>query len=83
MSKEVEKLIKIQGAIDKDLFHLTVEMDLENEYKWKLFLFHPNSEYYFSKYNRCILSSKTDTIEDLFEYLNKHNGFKFDKYVGF
>ena len=76
-------IIKIQVARDNAMFHLNIKTNLENEYSWQLYLFHPNSEYYFSKFNRFILSSKTDTIDELFEYLKKHNGFKFNRYLGF
>ena len=76
MSEEIEKLIKIQGAIDKNVFHLFVQTDLEKEFRWELYLYNPNIENYFSKYNNSILSSKVDSVEDLYNYFKKHNGFK-------
>ena len=42
MSEEIEKLIKIQGAIDKNVFHLFVQTDLEKEFRWELYLYNPN-----------------------------------------
>lgn len=75
MDKDIEKLIKIQGAINKDVYHLYIETDLETEYKWVLFLFNPNVKNYFSEYNRPILTSSIDSIDYLVDYLEKHNGF--------
>lgn len=75
MDKDIEKLIKIQGAINKDVYHFYVETDLETEYRWVLFLFNPNVKNYFSEYNRPILTSSIDSIDYLVDYLEKHNGF--------
>ena len=75
MDKDIEKLIKIQGAINKDVYHLYIETDLETKYKWVLFLFNPNVKNYFSEYNRPILTSSIDSIDYLIDYLEKHNGF--------
>lgn len=75
MDKDIEKLIKIQGAINKDVYHFYIETDLETEYRWVLFLFNPNVKNYFSEYNRPILTSSIDSIDYLVDYLEKHNGF--------
>lgn len=75
MDKDIEKLIKIQGAINKNVYHLYIETDLETEYKLVLFLFNPNVKNYFSEYNRPILTSSIDSIDYLVDYLEKHNGF--------
>lgn len=75
MSKEIEKLIKIQGMINKDIFHLSIETNLENNYRWALYLYMPNVENYFSEHNRAILTSFKSSIEELEEYLKKYNGF--------
>ncbi len=75
MDKDIEKLVKIQGAINKNVYHLYIETDLETEYRWVLFLFNPNVKNYFSEYNRPILTSSIDSIDYLVDYLEKHNGF--------
>lgn len=75
MDKDIEKLVKIQGAINKNVYHLYIETDLETEYRWVLFLFNPNIKNYFSEYNRPILTSSIDSIDYLVDYLEKHNGF--------
>lgn len=75
MNKDIEKLIKIQGAINKDVYHFYIETDLETEYRWVLFLYNPNVKNYFSEYNRPILTSSIDSIDYLVDYLEKHNGF--------
>lgn len=76
MSEEIEKLIKIQGAIDKNTYHLSVETNLENKYRWALYLYNPNIKDYLSSYNKPILISNVDSIDDLINYLEKHDGFK-------
>lgn len=76
MSKDVEKLIKIQNTIDKNKYHLFVETDLEESYKWVLFLYNPNIENYFSNYNPAIMNSSIDSLDDLENYLKKHGGFE-------
>ncbi|MCI5543459.1 MAG: hypothetical protein MR405_06070 [Mollicutes bacterium] len=76
MSEEIEKLIKIQGAINRNIYHLHVETDLENSYKWILFQYYPEDEKYFSRYNQPILNSNVDSIDYLIDYLKKHNGFR-------
>jgi hypothetical protein len=75
MSEEIEKLIKIQGAINRNIYHLHVETDLENSYNWILFQYFPD-EKYFSRYNQPILNSNVDSIDYLIDYLKKHNGFR-------
>lgn len=75
MNENIEKIIKIQGIIDKRRYHLFIQTDLEKECKWLLFLFNPNKEDYLSGYNVPILDSRIDTIDDLVNYLEKHDGF--------
>lgn len=76
MSKEIETLMKIQGKINRSKYHLCVTTDLQNQYSWVLFLYNPKTEDYFSSYNFPILESRIDTIDELFEYLKKHDGFE-------
>ncbi len=76
MNKDIEKLIKIQEKINKQAFHLCVSTNLEDEYRWVLFLYMPNTENYFSEYNRPILDSTRTSIKELEEYLKKYNGFE-------
>lgn len=78
MSKDIEKLIKIQNIINKNKYHLFIDTDLEEKYKWVLFLNNPNIENYFSDYNPAIMSSNIDSLDDLENYLKKHGGFKDD-----
>lgn len=76
MSKEIEKLMKIQAMIDKKKYHLCVTTDLQDKYSWVLFLYNPNIDDYFSYHNRPILDSTIDTVDELFEYLKRHGGFE-------
>lgn len=75
MNKDIEKLIKIQGAINKNNYHLYIETNLQDEYRWILYLYNPNTKDYFSSYNRSILNSSIDSIDYLMEYLENHDGF--------
>ena len=75
MNKDIEKLIKIQGKINKRRFHFHVETDLAENYRWLLFLNMPDRKDYFSSYNPAIMSSEVDSIDDLMNYLEKHEGF--------
>ena len=75
MSEEIEKLIKIQGIINRDKYHLCVRTDLEKEYSWRLYQVFDDFEKYLSIENTSIMSSDVDSIEELISYLKKHNGF--------
>lgn len=75
MSKEIEKLLKIQNRLDRNKYHLFIQTNLDNEYRWELFLYNPNIEDYLSSYNRIILDSERTSLDELEEYLKKYNGF--------
>ena len=75
MSKEIDKLIKLQGRINKNLYHLHVHTNLEDFYEWRLYRMLPDLNQYLSEENRPILDSEVDSIDDLMNYLEKHNGF--------
>lgn len=75
MNKDIEKLMKIQNRINRNMYHLMVETNLEDKYRWVLFLYFPDREDYFSEYNRPIMDSSVDSIDDLMNYLEKHGGF--------
>ena len=76
MSKEIEKLLKIQNRLNKKIYHLFIQTNLDNEYRWELFLYNPNIDDYLSSYNRAILDSERTTLDELEEYLKKYNGFE-------
>ena len=76
MSEEIEKLIKIQGILNKEKFHLFIRTDLETKAEWCLYQVFAEFDKYMRPDNKAILDSEIDTIEDLINYLEKHNGFK-------
>ena len=43
MNENIEKIIKIQGIIDRRRYHLFIQTDLDKECKWLLFLFNQPS----------------------------------------
>ena len=75
MSKDIEKLIKVKGIINKDKYHLAIRTDLEEKADWRLYQVFRDVDEYLSNENTAILSSEIDSIEDLINYLEKHNGF--------
>lgn len=76
MSGEIEKLIKIQGIINREKYHLHINTDLEQKADWILYLKQNSFEEYMRPDNTSIMKSNIDTIEDLINYLEKHNGFE-------
>ena len=74
MNKDITKLMTRQSKINKNIYHLHVETDLENNYRWELYLNFTNTEKYFSDENRPIMWSKVDSIKELYDYLKKHGG---------
>lgn len=75
MSKEIEKLIKVQGIINRDKYHLAIITDLEEKAEWRLYQVFRDVKEYLSNENTAILNSEIDSIEDLINYLEKHEGF--------
>ncbi len=75
MNKEIEQLFKIQNRLNKNMYHLFVQSNLDNEYRWELFLYNRNVEDYLSSDNIAILDSERTTLDELEEYLKKYNGF--------
>ena len=75
MSEEIQKLIKIQGIINRNKYHLYINTDLETKANWDLYQVFADYDKYMSKDNGAILDSERDSIEDLINYLEKHNGF--------
>lgn len=76
MSKEIEKLIKIQGILNKQKYHLCVHTDLEEKADWYLYQVIVDIDHYLSRENSAIMESGKDSIDELINYLEKHNGFK-------
>ena len=74
MNKDIEKLIKISGKINKNKYHLCIDTNLEDKYRWVLFLYFPDDRDYFSSYNSPILDSDRSSIDELAEYLEKYDG---------
>lgn len=75
MSEEIEKLIKIQGTLNKNNYHLFINTNLEDKAEWYLYQVFSDFDKYISPDNHAILDSDKDTIDELINYLEKHNGF--------
>lgn len=76
MSEEIEKLIKVQGILNKRKFHLCIRTDLEQKAEWYLYQVFFDVDHYLSRDNSAIMDSGTDSIDDLIKYLENHNGFE-------
>lgn len=76
MSEEIEKLIKVQGIINRNKFHLYIKTNLEDKAEWSLYQVFADFDKYISMDNGAILESEVDSIEDLIKYLEKHGGFE-------
>lgn len=77
MKPELEKLIKIKGIINKDIFHLFVRTNLEDVFEFELYLKNIPLDDYLRNETRSILSTRYgDSVEDLERYLKNHNGFE-------
>lgn len=64
---------KIRGMLGYK-YHLCSNNDGE----WVLYRYYRDPEVYFSKDNKAIMSYKTDTEEDLYEYLKAHREWNLD-----
>ena len=64
---------KIRGMLG-DKYHLCSNDDGE----WVLYRYYQDPEVYFSKDNKAIMSYKTNTEEDLYEYLKAHREWNLD-----
>ena len=76
MSEEIERLIKVQGILNKNRFRLCIHTDLEKNAEWYLYQILANVDHYLSPENSSIMDSRKDSIDDLINYLEKHDGFK-------
>lgn len=76
MSEEIEKLIKVQGILNKRKFHLCIRTDLEQKAEWYLYQVFADVDHYLSPENSSIMDSGTDSIDELIKYLENHNGFE-------
>ena len=76
MNKEIRKIRKLLG----DRFHLCVKYDDNVEpSEWHLFRRYGDAKVYFSKDNGEIMSSETNTLEDLMVFAKKHH--KIDEHL--
>lgn len=76
MNKDIEKLIKIQDKINTNKFHLHINTDLKDDYRFALYINFQDERDYFNSLNIPILSTRDkDSVEDLENYLKKHDGF--------
>lgn len=76
MSEEIEKLIKVQGILNRRKYHLCIHTDLEKQADWWLYQVFAEVDHYLSRENSAIMESGKDSIDDLIKYLENHNGFE-------
>ena len=54
MNKEIEKLIKIQGILNKNIYHLCIDTNLEDKANWCLYQVFSDFDKYMSPDNHAI-----------------------------
>lgn len=72
--KNVIKLQKELEKLDRDYFHICVEVDVNNNVKWQVYYSNMNDKDYLKRNNKPILDSINNSVDDI-EKLNK----KFEK----
>ena len=76
MNKEINKIRKLLG----NRYHLCTSIGEDFEVnEWHLFRRYDDTKVYFSKDNEKIMSSETNTLEDLMKFAKKHH--KIDEHV--
>lgn len=71
-----KKIMDIHNRLNNK-FHLSVTTDFTTMIKWVLYIKFENPNIYFDNKNIAILRSEIDTLEDLENYLKKHDGFEY------
>lgn len=70
MKNKERKIRKLLG----DKFHLCISYENSlDDPKWSLYRNYVDSKVYFSNDNKIIMSSETNTIDDLYEYAKEHH----------
>ena len=68
--EEFNKLNELK-KYTKDKYHLCIKTDLEKN-EWTLYRRYIDQDVYFSQDNKAIMTSETNTIEELEKYLKEH-----------
>lgn len=68
--KNVIKLQKELEKLDRDYFHICVEVDVNNNVKWQVYYSNMNDKDYLKRNNKPILDSINNSVDDI-EKLNK------------
>lgn len=71
-----KKYSKVRNLLSND-YHLCMEFK-DNNIEWKLFKKYDDPKIYFSKDNRPIMTSETNTYEELLEYAKKHRKYNLE-----
>lgn len=70
MNKKMRKIRKLLG----EDYHICETLDIENGNSWVLYsTCNNNSIYYFSKYNKPIMTSEKNTLDELYTFAKKHH----------
>ncbi len=73
--------LKIRKMLRND-YHLCVEHKEDGKIGWSLYRNYIDSRVYFSKDNKAILTSKTNTYEELYKYAKEHRKYDLDRMLG-
>ena len=68
--KNIIKLQKELEKLDRDYFHICIEVDVNNNVKWQVYYSNMNDKDYLKRNNKPILDSINNSLDDI-EKLNK------------
>ena len=71
---DIEKLIRIQGAVNRDNYHLYIHIDMWDNYTWILYRMLDDFNEYMHSDNKPIMTSKDYTVDNLIRFLLDNNG---------
>jgi hypothetical protein len=70
MNKKIRKIRRLLG----NDYHLSETLDMEKGNSWVLYsTCNNNPIYYFSKYNKPIMTSEKNTLDELYTFAKKHH----------
>ncbi len=69
----VENINKIQNILDKEYFHTSIKIINGNTFTWEIYYRNLPNNLYYSNKNKPLLTSKNNTIKDIYKLKQKFN----------
>lgn len=77
----MKKELKIRRLLGNN-YHLWVNLKEDGTYAWKLYRKYNNSDLYFSKFNKAIMTSEDSTEKDLLKFAKKNREYDYSEIDG-